>query len=190
MPGFQGNACKKLCSYSKSAARRSLREVPKKAREVTIEYTTGQPHQKIAKAVAGDLEDIGLDVKVKPFEFPEYLRLLRGGQQQMYRYGWLAEYPSPSVFLTSLFRSTSPDNHSGFGSKKVDKLLQKAAAEKNEAKRQRIYVDAEKLILKDLPVAPIGSFVTHWAAGERIGDIVWDTMGGFDAVEVTLTEEG
>ena len=189
MPGFQDNACKKLCSYSKSAARRSLRDVPRKAREVTVEYTMGQPHQKIAKAVAGDLEDIGLDVKVKSFEFPEYLRLLRSGREQMYRYGWLAEYPSPSVFLTSLFQSTSPDNHSQFGSRKVDKLLDKAAAEKNETKRQRFYVQAEKLVLKSLPVAPIGSFVTHWAAGERVGSILWDTMGGFDAVEVTLAEE-
>ena len=189
MPGFQRNACKKLCSFSKNAARRSLKEVPKKAREVKLSYTKGQPHSKVAKAVEGDLEDIGLEVKVKAFEFPEYLRELQSDEHEMYRYGWLAEYPSPSVFLTSLFQSDSPDNHSGFASKKVDKLLRRAAGEENEAKRERIYVAAERLILKGLPVAPIGGFVTHWAAGDRVGDIVWDTMGGFDAVDVGLAED-
>lgn len=189
MPGFHQNACKKLCVYSKSAARQSLEKVPKKQRKVTLAYTKGQPHQKVANAVAGDLEDVGLDVDVKAFEFPQYLQQLTGGRQQMYRYGWIAEYPSPSVFLTSLFLSGSPDNHSGFGSKKVDKLLEEAGAERNESKRVRKYVQAEKLILRDSPVAPIGSFVTHWAAGERVGSIVWDTMGGFDAVDVSLDEE-
>lgn len=189
MPGFDRNACKKLCKFSKPSARKSLRKVPKKARAVTIEYTEGQPHKKVAKAVAGDLEAIGVDVKVQSFKFPRYLDKLRAGTQQMYRYGWLAEYPSPSVFLTSLFFSTSPDNHAAFSSTKVDRLLQKAAGERNDEKRLRMYVKTEKLILEDVPVAPIGTFVTHWAASERVDRIIWDTMGGFDAVEVTLTEE-
>jgi oligopeptide transport system substrate-binding protein len=189
MPGFEKNACKRMCSYSKRAARDALKRVPKKARNVTVAYTKGQPHQKVAKAVAGDLDEIGLEVKVKAFAFPQYLRRLTAGRHQMYRFGWIAEYPSPSVFLTSLFLSTSPDNHSGFASKKVDKLLRQAGAERNDAKRLRRYVQAEKLILRELPVAAIGSFVTHWAAGERVADIVWDTMGGFDAVDITLAEE-
>jgi oligopeptide transport system substrate-binding protein len=190
MPGFGDDACRKICTYSKSAARSELKEVPKDARTVTIGYTEGQPHRKIAQAVAGDLEDIGIEVKVKAYEFPAYLRQLRAGSQEMYRYGWLAEYPSPSVFLTSLFRSTSPDNHADYSNEKVDKLLEQAAAERDDAKRQRIYVKAEKLILKDLPLAPIGSFVTHWAAGDRVGEITWDTMGGFDAVDISLAEDG
>jgi oligopeptide transport system substrate-binding protein len=143
----------------------------------------------VANEVREDLEAVGIEVEVDAFKFPQYLRMLRAGRQQMYRYGWLAEYPSPSVFLTSLFFSTSPDNHAEFASTKVDRLLRDAAAEKNEEKRTRIYVRTEKLILRSQPTAPLGSFVTHWVAGERVEEISWDTMGGFDAVEVTLAEE-
>lgn len=189
MPGFHSNLCRKLCSYSEEDARRSLRKVPAKKRSLTLEYTEGQPHRKVAKAVADDLEEIGIEVKVKAFKFPKYLRLLRAGKQGMFRYGWLAEYPAPAVFLSSLFQSTSPDNHAEFTSQRVDKLLDKAAAEKDEEKRGGIYAKAERLILTELPTAPIGNFVTHWAANRRVENIVWDTMGGFDAVEVTLSED-
>jgi ABC-type oligopeptide transport system substrate-binding subunit len=189
MPGFANDACGKFCDYSKSAARRLLRKVPRKRRSVTIEYTEGQPHKRVANEVRDDLEAVGIDVDVEPFKFPQYLRMLRAGRQQMYRYGWLAEYPSPSVFLTSLFLSTSPDNHTEFASTEVDALLRKAGAEKNDRKRTRLYARAEKLILRRIPTAPLGNFVTHWVAGERVDEIAWDTMGGFDAAEVTLSEE-
>ena len=187
MPGFADNACGKLCRRS-GAARLGSR-VPQKMRNVRIEYTEGQPHQKVARAVATDLEEIGLDVKIKAYKFPEYLRQLRDENSQMYRFGWLAEYPSPSVFLTSLFSSDSPDNHSQFSSSKVDNLLRKAAAEADDERRQELYLRAEKLILKKVPIAPLGTFVTHWAAADNVEGIVWDTMGGFDAVDVTLSDE-
>ena len=59
----------------------------------------------------------------------------------------------------------------------------------SDEKRTKLYVRAERLILDRLPAAPLGTFITHWAAGPRIDEITWDTMGGFDAVEVTLSEE-
>lgn len=189
MPGFQDNACRKRCRFSRSAAREAVKKVPKKLRSVKLEYTRGQPHKKAAEAVARNLEDIGLEVRVKAYGFPEYLKKLRDSNQEMYRFGWIAEYPSPSVFLTSLFESTSPDNHSQLSSSKIDRLLKKAGAERNQEERLRMYQRAERLILQRLPAAPIGTFLNHWAAGERVDGIVWDTMGGFDAVDATLAEE-
>ena len=186
MPGFEQNLCVKLCSYSPSAARKLLAHVPRDSRSVVLEFNQGKPHSDVAKAVKANLEDVGLNVKVRGYPFSKYLRRLSSGEQQIYRLGWLAEYPTPDVFLSSLFKSDSPDNHSGFSDAKVDSLIERAHAEPSTNKRLQYYVAAEKAILKRVPIVPIGSFATHWAAQKNVQDILFDQMGGFDAVGISL----
>lgn len=186
MPGFQQDFCVKLCDFSPDVARTLVQKVPRELRTVTLEFNQGKPHSDVAQAVKANLEDVGLDVRVRSYPFSKYLRRLSDGSQQVYRLGWIAEYPTPDVFLTSLFKSDSPDNHSGFVSAKVDSLLDAAHAEPSENKRLQNYVAAEKAILRQAPIVPIGSFQTHWAAHKKVADIVFDQMGGFDAVGISI----
>jgi ABC-type transport system substrate-binding protein len=52
----------------------------------------------------------------------------------------------------------------------------------------QLYIEAEKAILKKIPIVPIGSFVSHWAAQKNVAGIGFDVTGGFDAVNVSLSE--
>ncbi len=189
MPGFQENICAVMCRYTPSVSRKLVKSVSKKDRKITLEFTKGDPHDDVARLIRRDLEQVGLDVDVRSFGFPTYLRRLRDEQQGVYRLGWIAEFPVPDVFLSPLFASDSPDNHSGFSSQKVDALLAEAHAEPSDGRRVQLYIQAEKEILKQVPVAPIGSFVTHWATQPRVRDLNFDVMGGFDAVNVFLEAE-
>ena len=189
MPGFQENLCAAMCKHAPAVAERLVGRLKRSERSVTLEFTKGDPHDRVARMVAEDLEEVGLHIKVRPYGFAEYLRRLRDGDQNVYRLGWIAEYPVADVFLTPLFGSDSPDNHSGFGSNKVDSLLAKAHASPSEGKRTQFYVEAEREILKQVPIVPIGSFVTHWATQPRVQGLVFDVMGGFDAVDVFLEDE-
>lgn len=189
MPGFQENICAVLCRYSPSVARSLVRGLKPKDRKITLEFTKGDPHADVARAIQEDLADVGLQAKIRAFPFSRYLKRLRDGGQAVYRLGWIAEYPVADVFLTSLFASDSSDNHSGFSSAKVDSLLRRARAERSEGRRVQLYIEAEKAILKEVPVVPIGSFVTHWAAQPRVRDLYFDVMGGFDAVNVFIEAE-
>jgi len=188
MPGFSENICTRLCDHSPEAARAAIRKIPRKNRNVSIEYTNGEPHEEVARALKRDLEAVGLQVRVRGSGFGSYVKRLRAGRHEVYRLGWIAEYPVPDVFLSSLFQSDSPDNHSGFASSEVDRLLARAHAEPSDNKREQIYREVERVILRTAPIAPIGSFVTHWAAGPNVTDITFDVMGGFDATPVGLAE--
>lgn len=190
MPGFQFDVCAKLCQYDPVAAAALVRGLPKRLRKVRIEYTQGHPHGRVATAVKQNLETIGLQVTLRAFRFKEYLRRLREGNQQVYRLGWIAEYPVPDVFLSSLFGTRSPDNHSGYGSSRVDGVLRRARGTASPGKREQLYIKAEQLILESLPIVPIGSFVTHWAKQRTVQDLIFDAMGGFDAFGVSLAPEG
>lgn len=186
MPGFDKDACGKLCTYQPKAARKLVKSLPKSERRVHLEYTEGPPHKQVAAHIRRDLQAAGLKVTVKGYPLTKYLTRLTNGDQSMYRLGWIAEYPVPDVFLTSLFGSSSPDNHSGFSSPAVDKLLSKAHRSKTEPVRLKLYRKAEKKILRKVPIVPIGSFETHWAAQPAVKGLHFDTMGGFDALGVSI----
>lgn len=186
MPGFDSDACGSLCRFRPKLAGKLVRRMPKKQRKVTLQYTTEKPQGRVARSIKADLQDVGLRVSLKPFRFSKFLRVLTTNKHSMFRLGWIAEYPDPDVFLHALFDSTSPDNHSDFSSDKVDKLLTKARSEPSEASRERLYREAEKLILRAVPIAPIGSFVMHWAAQPSVEGVVFDVLGGFDANTITL----
>lgn len=188
MPGFEENVCGELCRYAPEPSAEAVRAFPKKKRRLTLEYTAGPPHDQVARAVKANLEAIGLEVKLKGYGFNKYLRLLKKGDQEAYRLGWIAEYPVPDVFLSSLFGSGSPDNHSGFRSSKVDRLLDMAHAERSEGRRQQLYIQAEKAIMRKVPIVPLGSFTAHWAAQASVQGIEFDVMGGFDAASIALSE--
>jgi peptide/nickel transport system substrate-binding protein/oligopeptide transport system substrate-binding protein len=189
MPGFQENICAVLCRYSPSVARSLLNGVKPKDRRITLEFTKGDPHDDVARLIREDLQDVGFEIRVRAFPFSKYLRRLRDGEQSVYRLGWIAEYPVADVFLSSLFGTDSSDNHFGFSSPRVDALLREAHAEPSEGRRVQLYIEAEKAVLREVPVVPIGSFVTHWAAQPRVRDLNFDVMGGFDAVNVFLEAE-
>jgi oligopeptide transport system substrate-binding protein len=188
MPGFNNDACNALCAFTPDKARSLVAKLPRKLRRVRLEFTKGRPHGEVARLVAQNLRDAGLQVKLRRFEFGEYLTHLTRGNGGIYRYGWLAEYPDPDVFLTPLFDSGSPENYSGFESDRVDGLLDRAHAESNPLRRLHLYQSAERAVLKRVPVIPIGSFVTHWAAQPRVAGLEFDTVGGFDLASASIED--
>jgi oligopeptide transport system substrate-binding protein len=188
MPGFTDDACGSVCGYRPDRAEAIVSALKEKAARIDLEFTKGDPHGRVAASVADDLRAVGLRVKVRGFSFPAYVQRLGGPEQDVFRYGWLAEYPSPDAFLSPLFDSASADNHSHFDSPRVDRLLDEAHATRAESKRLQLYRAAERAILKGVAVAPIGSFVSHWAARPEVQGIVFDVFGGFDAAGVSLSD--
>ncbi|HWC14441.1 MAG TPA: ABC transporter substrate-binding protein [Actinomycetota bacterium] len=189
MPGFQENICVGLCEFDPAGAKRIVSKLKRKDRSLTLEFSGDQPHPRVVRMVRRDLQAAGFRVKVRAFPFPKYLKRLRSGEHSMFRLGWIAEYPTPDAYLRPLFRSESSDNHSGIESAKVDRLLRRARATKSEGKRVQLYIEAEKAVLDVVPIAPVGSFVTHWAAQPEVVGLVLDQMGGFDAVNVELASD-
>lgn len=194
MPGFRDDACGKLCDHSLGAARSYVRKLPKRARDVTLEFPNDEPnapqHREVAAAIRDDLEAAGLDVELRDFPFEKYLERLRTGGMHFYRIGWSAEYPVADDFLSPLFESDAPDNGFGFSSRKVDSLLRKARSEDDPKRRVAFYAQAEEEILEQAPILPIGFFVTHFAAQPRVEGIHFDMTGGFDAATISLADGG
>ena len=49
-----------------------------------------------------------------------------------------------------------------------------------------LYQRIEKIILEQVPLAPVGSFRMFWAAAPGVQGVEFDVLGGFDAAGVSL----
>ena len=186
VPGFQDKLCAKLCSYQPKVAKRLVSALRRKDRDLTLEYPREAPHDEVAQLMQKNLEAVGFKVKLEGLKFDDFFDLLQEEKHSVFRLTWLAEYHSPDAYLGALFESDSPDNHTGFSDKKVDDLLAQARAEFQREKRLELYARAEKLILEQVPVVPLGYFTVHWASQPEVSGLQVDATGTFDAAGIDL----
>jgi ABC-type oligopeptide transport system substrate-binding subunit len=186
LPGSGPDVCGRACSVSTRVAARIVEGLPRRSRRLTVDFDDDVLQRRVAKAVRDDLEQSGFDVVLRGRPLRAYLERLARGKVEMFRFGWIAEYPSPEAFLTPLFSTRSPDNHSGFSSPRVDSLLRRARAATSDKVAARLYRQAERVIMRALPVVPVGSFRMRWAVQPWVKDITFDAMGGFDAAPIAV----
>jgi oligopeptide transport system substrate-binding protein len=187
LPGFGPRRCP-ICRYAPARARAAVRRLEPRLRRITVDFDADRLQRRVAGRIKADLERAGFDVRLRAWPIDRYLLVLARREAAMYRFGWIAEYPTAEAFLAPLFGSRSPDNHSGFASKRVDTLLRRARAEPSARRRLALYRRAEKTILRDAPVVPLGSFRMRWAAQPDVRGLRFDATGGFDAATVRLAD--
>ena len=73
----------------------------------------------------------------------------------MFSLGWIADYPDPQNFLDLKFHSASANNETKYSNPDVDKLLEQARGEQDQAKRLTLYQQAEQKIVNDAPWVPL-----------------------------------
>ncbi len=106
-------------------------------------------------------EILGVDVQFQQTEWATYLQDLYKNRFDMFQVGWVADYPDPQNFLDILFHSESSNNHTQYSNPEVDRLLEQARTERDQATRFRLYQEAEAIIVDEAPWASL------WHSGER-----------------------
>ncbi|MFA0052952.1 ABC transporter substrate-binding protein [Vibrio breoganii] len=135
----------------------------------TLLYNTSENHKKIATAVQSMwAKDLGVKVTLENQEWKTYLDTRRQGDFDVTRAGWCGDYNEASSFL-SLMQSNNSSNDPKYHSEAYDALMAKAMAATSDAEREALYVEAEKQLAKDMPIAPIYQYVTSRLVSEKVG---------------------
>ena len=101
-------------------------------------------------------ENLGVEISILQTEWAIYLQDLHQNRFQMFGgLGWIADYPDPENFLDVLFHSESTNNHSEYTNLQLDRLLQLARVEQDEAVRFDLYHQSEEIIVDDAPWIPL-----------------------------------
>ena len=157
-PGLEGykydpEKARQLLKESKYG--NNLRELPRI--QLTLPGSFGAPVSPAMEALLQMWrENLGIEMEILQTEWAIFLQDLHQRRFQMFGgLGWIADYPDPENFLDVLFYSKSTNNQTGYVNREVDRLLEKARVEPDQAARFAIYHDVEKAILADAPWVPL-----------------------------------
>jgi oligopeptide transport system substrate-binding protein len=153
-------------------------------------YNTDEGHQKIGEVLQAGWTTAGLDIKLSNFEWGTFLDKLSKGNagsgSQMFRMGWIGDYPSMDNFLYPLFQTDQArtGSYTFYSNTQVDDLLQQARSTVDAQQRYNLYAQAEKLILTDMPAVPLYYYRDYRVTNNRIGGFVHNPMGFTDMWKV------
>lgn len=105
-------------------------------------------YYQMAKTIVGMWEtNLGVKVEIEVVgDMGAYINRLRTNPPEMYQLGWGADYNDPDNFLKALFHSNSEFNFGHFNDREFDRLVDEAARLTDPAKRQILYIQAERIL--------------------------------------------
>ena len=100
-------------------------------------------------------DNLGVNVEVRQLEPERYFYVLMQEKDEMFTFGWGADYPDPQNFLDILFHSGTEENVGEYSNPEVDTLLEKARVEQDSGVRMTLYQQAEQIIVNDSACLPL-----------------------------------
>ncbi|AUI87419.1 oligopeptide ABC transporter substrate-binding protein OppA [Vibrio azureus] len=132
-------------------------------------YNTSENHKKLAIALASMWKkSLGLNVTLENQEWKSYLSTKDSGNFEVARAGWCGDYNEASSFLT-LMKSGNNTGGIHYGSKEYDAIMEKAITSTSDEEREALYNQAEALMAKDMPIAPIYQYVKPRLLSPAVG---------------------
>jgi len=99
--------------------------------------------------------NLGINVTLDPVDRTTYTQLVKKPETtpQFFLLGWCADYPDQQDWLTTVFESDSTVSHVGWKNDQYDNLVKQADKEPDAKKRDDLYIQAQKILTSDAPVA-------------------------------------
>jgi len=133
-----------------------------------ILFNTSEGHRKVALAVQQMWQqNLGINVELVNQDWKVYLSREMIGDFQVSRAGWIGDYEDPNTFLDTL-RPNRGNNKTGWNNFEFDNLLIKANATLDQAERYKILMEAERLLIDEMPIAPIYTYVRVYQLHEDV----------------------
>ncbi len=101
---------------------------------------------------------------------------------QLFRFGWLADYPDPQDFLTLLFDTRGPYNEAHISVPAADALMEAADTmflPSQQGQRLQLYNQAEQLLLDDGAFCPVSAYTNSYALRPWVHGLSEDAQGAF-----------
>ncbi len=124
--------------------------------EVELAVPIGSPEmRRVFEALAAMWRmNLGAEVRVITEEFRVHQQNRRIGKLQFFWNGWIGDYPEATTFLALALKS-NPQNYMGFDDPEYERVMAEAVRETDEAARNLLYNQAERLLDEQAPFLPI-----------------------------------
>mgnify|MGYP000053032784 CR=1 FL=1 len=189
LPGYDASLKDSAPAYSPEEAEKLLLEAgfeksdgrwvnKETAQELSLEILTSTraPNEAIATVIQEQLQRAGITVSIKLLESNAASELAAKGEYQtmLWRYDW------NDADVLNVYLSTSRigrTNRSFYSNPALDEILEAAAMEMNDQKRNELYSEAQKILIQEQPWIPIYSPKDYLVIRNTIVDYIVGPMG-------------
>ncbi|AEA66975.1 dipeptide ABC transporter, substrate-binding protein [Pseudomonas brassicacearum subsp. brassicacearum NFM421] len=138
------------------------------------------PNAKLmAEMLQSDWKKIGLNVNIVSYEWGEYIKRSKGGENQAMIIGWSGDNGDPDNWLNVLFGcdSLSGNNFSKWCDKKFDDLVKQAKRTSDQSKRTELYKQAQHVLKDAVPMTPIAHSTVYQPMRANVQDFKISPFG-------------
>ena len=136
---------------------------------ITLEYPSEQSDRaREMAAVQNDLKAIGIAVTLHPVSRASWISDGNSGKTQFMFSNWYQDYPDPQDFSTYLIKTGAAENWGRYSNPTVDALFNKGDVERDTATREKLYKQAQLIILREAPVAMLYQFAQQSVISTKI----------------------
>ncbi len=129
---------------------------PRTGRRLELTLDLGRTSQDIREStelLVAFYERAGIALKPQYHNWPTFLRRVSGRQSQMFRIGWVGDYPDAENFLQLFYgKNISPGpNRTNFVDPGFDRLYEAACSASGAVERSRYWAEAQSLVREECP---------------------------------------
>jgi oligopeptide transport system substrate-binding protein len=153
----------------------------------SILYNTSSRHKSIAEAIQQMWKtSLGINCTLKNEEWGVYLDDLTNLNYQVARRGWIGDYVDVNTFM-DMWVTGGGNNDTGWSNKQYDADIAKAKVTSDSALRMELMHDAENILMKEFPIAPIYYYTHPILLKAKVKGLVLSTLGFCDWKNVTIS---
>lgn len=190
-PGTLGYQPPKTFDFDPEKARALLAEAGYPNGEnwpgIEIIYNTNEAHRKIAVAIQQMWKKyLNIEVTISNQEWKVYLNSVSQRDFQVARRGWIGDYVDPNNFL-DLYITDGGNNNTGFADPVYDDMILKQAPRAaSREERFRIFFEAEKMLMEQMPIIPIYTYSTRHLVHPSVEGMTANLMDSLNLKYVSL----
>jgi len=150
---------------------------PKTGKRLALTLDLGRTSQDIREStelMVSFFARVGIELKPQYHNWPTFLRRVSRRQSQMFRIGWIGDYPDAENFLQLFYsKNVSPGpNRSNYVNPAFDRLYEAACAATDECERNRYWAKAQELVREDCPWIFLHFLKTYSLCSPRVKEYV------------------
>ena len=156
----------------------------------SLGYKTSTKKDRIglARLIARYLKDVGIEVKVLPYDWGVFFHDVNSGNFEAFSLTWVG-VAEPDIYYNAFHSSQVPPagaNRGGYANPVIDQLTEGGRSEMDPAKRKEIYSAVQKVLSQDLPIIPLWYENNYAVFSRRVKGLRLRPDASFDwAVEVS-----
>lgn len=128
---------------------------PDKPLRLTYSLSSAEDRRRVAAAIAAMWKPLGVEVTINNTEGKVLFARLRTGDFEIGYAGWAADVNDAANFLAILQSTATTSNYARYRNPAYDALLAQAADTVDRDARAALLTEAEALMLRDAPIAPL-----------------------------------